>query len=75
MRHAAAGQVRLWVDGQPIEGRLLDCSETGFRLASASGELATGVDVDFVIGSRTGRARVVWNRFTSKHWESGLLIL
>ena len=62
-------------DGRTLEGRLVDRSSTGFRVAYASGELATGCEVDFVIGDQEGRARVVWNRFTSRHWESGLLIL
>ena len=75
IRHPASGQVWLWPDGQHVEGRLLDQSATGFRVAYASGELTTGQDLSFAIGHRQGRARVVWNRFTSQHWESGLVIL
>ena len=75
IRHPANGEVWLRADGHHVEGRLLDRSAAGFRVAYASGELASGQDVEFVIGNQHGRARVVWNRFTSRHWESGLLIL
>lgn len=75
IRHPASGEVWLRTDGGDIHGRLVDRSLTGFRVAYASGELETGCEVDFVIGDQQGRARVVWNRFTSRHWESGLFIL
>ncbi len=75
IRHLASGEVWLRAEGQHVEGRLIDRSSTGFRVAYASGELSTGLEVDFVIGHQEGRARVVWNRFTSRHWESGLVIL
>jgi hypothetical protein len=75
IRYPASGEVWLRPDGRNVEGRLLDRSATGFRVAYASGELEIGAEVDFVIGHQEGRARVVWNRFTRRHWESGLLIL
>ena len=75
IRHPAAGEVWLWMDGRQVEGRLIDRSETGFRVAYASGELTTGQELKFAIGHQQGQARVVWNRFTSQHWESGLVIL
>ena len=75
IRYPAHGEVWLRADGQHVEGRLMDRSSTGFRVAYASGELSTGLEVEFVIGYQKGRARVVWNRFTSQHWESGLVIL
>ena len=75
IRHPAHGDVWLRVEGQHVEGRLMDRSSTGFRVAHASGDFSTGLEVDFVIGNQEGRARVVWNRFTSRHWESGLMIL
>ena len=74
-RHPATADVCLLVEGQLVEGRLIDRSATGFRLAYASGQLETGQEVEFVIGHQTGRARVAWNRFTHQHWESGLLIV
>ena len=75
IRHPAAGEVWLWMEGRQVEGRLIDRSGTGFRVAYASGELTTGQELKFAIGHRQGQARVVWNRFTSQHWESGLVIL
>ena len=75
IRHLASGEVWLRASGRHVEGRLVDRSTTGFRVAYASGELSTGLEVEFVIGDQEGRARVVWNRFTRRHWESGLLIM
>ena len=75
MRHPASGAVWMRVGGREVEGRLVDRGATGFRVAYASGELATGCEVEFMIGDQQGRALVAWNRFTSQHWESGLLIL
>lgn len=75
LRHPASGAVWLRAGTQHVEGRLIDRSGTGFRVAYASGELSTGLEVDFIIGDQQGRARVAWNRFTRRHWESGLLIL
>jgi hypothetical protein len=75
IRYPASGAVWLRIGGRSLEGRLVDRSTTGFRVAYASGDLETGEEVDFVIGHQEGRARVVWNRFTSRHWESGLFIL
>jgi len=74
-RHPASAAVHLDSGGTPVEGRLIDRSATGFRIAYSSGELSTGLEVAFVIGDQQGRARVVWNRFTQRHWESGLLVL
>ena len=75
IRQPASGEVWLRADGGNIEGRLVDRSATGFRVAHGSSELKTGWEVHFTIGNQEGRARVVWNRFTRRHWESGLLIL
>ncbi len=75
LRHAASAAVRLDAGDSQVEGQLIDRSATGFRIAYCSGELSTGLEVDFVIGDQQGRARVVWNRFTQRHWESGLLVL
>ena len=75
LRHPVNGAVWLRASGQDVQGQLIDRSSTGFRVAYASGELCTGLEVEFVIGDQQGRARVAWNRFTRRHWESGLLIL
>lgn len=75
IRQPATGAVWLRSTEGDVEGQLIDRSATGFRVAYASGELSTGLEVDFVIGQQQGRARVAWNRFTRRHWESGLLIL
>ena len=75
IRHSAHGEVWLRAEGQHVEGRLMDRSSTGFRVAHASGELSTGLEMEFVTDHQEGRARVLWNRFTSRHWESGLVIL
>lgn len=74
-RYPATDHVSLRANGLLLEGRLIDRSATGFRIAYASGELETGQVVEFVLGNHSGHARVAWNRFTNHHWESGLLII
>ncbi len=75
LRQPAHGEVWLRAEGLQVDGRLLDRSGLGFRMAYASGELAIGQEVEYLIGEQQGRARVVWNHFTRRHWECGLLMV
>jgi hypothetical protein len=57
-----------------LEGRLVDLSEGGFRMAHASIELIPGMVVKFKHSTATGTARVVWNRILLNRVETGFLI-
>jgi hypothetical protein len=57
-----------------LEGRLVDLSEGGFRMAHASIELTPGLVVKFSHSTATGTARVVWNRILQNRVETGFLI-
>jgi hypothetical protein len=57
-----------------LEGRLVDLSEGGFRMAHASIELIPGMVVKFKHSTATGMARVVWNRILLNRVETGFLI-
>lgn len=78
VRHKAAGSVALRLeDDYPVsfEGRLLDISTSGFRVRHFNAQLRSGQVCDFLLPGTQGRARVVWNRTTPEHIETGFLIL
>ncbi|MBI3697222.1 MAG: hypothetical protein HY238_20600 [Acidobacteria bacterium] len=58
-----------------IEGRLLDYSNGGFRVAHRHSVLRAGQEVRFRHLRAEGKARVVWNRILAQRVESGFLIL
>lgn len=77
-RHKAAGSVtlRLNEDYQvAFEAKLLDISASGFRAEHTNSILRSGQECDFTLPGTRGRARVVWNKITPEHTESGFLIL
>ncbi len=76
-RHKAAGQVsfRLAELQLAFEGRLLDISSSGFRVRHGNSQLRSGQECEFVLPGSKGLARVVWNRITPEHIETGFLIL
>lgn len=59
---------------QHVEGRLVDLSESGFRMAHESTELIPGMVVKFQHAVAKGSARVVWNRILENRVETGFLI-
>jgi hypothetical protein len=76
-RRAADGEVRVWF-GLPrpleIQGRLVDVSSSGFRMAHGYAALEAGQTVEFSHLEATGRARVVWTRIAGARVESGFLV-
>jgi hypothetical protein len=76
-RQSVDGEVILAPSGtRPllIHAHLVDISISGFR-ASHSSALETGAVVRFRHAWATGEAKVVWNRNSGGHWESGFLII
>ena len=60
---------------QQVEGRLVDLSTGGFRMAHSSSDLLRGQVVEFSHAEAKGSARVVWNRILENRIETGFLIL
>jgi hypothetical protein len=58
-----------------IEGRLMDVSPSGFRMAHSHTSLATGQVVDFSHSEASGSARVMWNRILDQRVETGFLVI
>ena len=77
-RREASGAVRIrFADPGPqsIEGRLMDVSASGFRMAHEFPSLAAGQLVEFAHIEARGRARVMWNRILDGRVETGFLII
>ena len=76
-RRSAEGEVRVWF-GQPrpleIQGRLVDVSSSGFRMAHEYTALEAGQMVEFSHPVAKGRARVVWTRIAGSRVETGFLV-
>lgn len=76
-RRAANGTVRVWIEGPgrtEIQGQLMDVSASGFRMSHDFAALESGQVVEFSHFENTGRARVVWNRISGQHVETGFLL-
>jgi hypothetical protein len=76
-RRRASGAVLVRVPGprgKIIEGRLLDMSVSGFRMAHECASLETGQVVEFSHHESAGRARVMWNRIVERSVESGFFV-
>jgi PilZ domain len=58
-----------------IEGRLIDLSPGGFRMAHHFASLAAGQVVEFSHIEAKGRARVIWNRILAERVETGFLVV
>jgi hypothetical protein len=77
-RRPADGQVRVWFTiPRPfeIQGRLVDVSDSGFRMAHEYPALETGQVVEFSHLESSGRARVMWTRISNARVESGFLVV
>jgi len=57
-----------------IQGRLVDVSASGFRMAHDCSALTAGQYVTFAHVEARGRARVVWTRILDDTVESGFLV-
>ena len=58
-----------------IQGRLVDVSASGFRMAHDCSALTAGQYVTFAHVEAKGRARVVWTRILKDSVESGFVLL
>ena len=77
-RRQGSGNVQIrFADPSPlrIEGRLVDVSASGFRMAHQFRSLASGQLVEFSHIEARGHARVVWNRIIEDRVETGFLII
>jgi hypothetical protein len=78
VRHPAEGGVRITFRNpqyQKVEGRLVDVSDSGFRMSHTSRQLMPGQVVEFRHESSGGAARVVWNRIMENAVETGFFVL
>jgi hypothetical protein len=57
-----------------IQGRLVDVSGSGFRMAHDCSALTAGQYVTFAHVEARGRARVVWTRILDDSVESGFVV-
>ena len=57
-----------------IQGRLVDVSASGFRMAHECTVLTAGQYVKFAHVEAKGRARVVWTRIAAEAVESGFVV-
>ena len=76
-RRSGSGTVRVtFTDPEPLEidGRLMDISISGFRMAHDCASLQSGQVVEFAHIEATGRARVMWNRILAGGVETGFLV-
>jgi len=77
-RRAASGLVHVrFTDSKAveIEGRLIDVSPGGFRMAHHFASLASGQMVEFSHFEAKGHARVIWNRILAESVETGFLVV
>ena len=76
-RRAASGTVRVkFTNPEPLEidGKLMDVSVSGFRMAHDFVSLHSGQVVEFAHLEATGRAKVMWNRIMAGGVETGFLV-
>lgn len=77
-RRPAEGGVRVrFADPQAIEiqGRLMDVSTSGFRMAHDYTPLTAGQVVQFSHVEASGEARAVWTRITAESVETGFFVV
>ncbi len=77
-REPAEGEVWFTVEASrslQFQGRLVDCSKSGFRASHSHTSLSTGQRVRFRHTNGEGQALVMWNQILGRHIESGFLIL
>lgn len=77
VRRQAAGAVRVrFSNPQPmeIEGRLMDVSASGFRMAHSCPSITAGQVVEFSHFEATGEAQAMWNRIMEDRVETGFFV-
>jgi len=77
-RRLTDGEVRVkFTDPEPLEidGKLIDVSERGFRMAHDCTALRSGQVVSFAHVEARGRAQVMWTRILVESVESGFLVV
>ena len=77
-RREASGVVQVRFEDSKavqIEGRLMDVSPGGFRMAHHFSSLAAGQVVEFSHVEAQGQARVIWNRIVADRVETGFLVI
>jgi hypothetical protein len=77
-RRPVSGEVRVSFENprhQEIQGRLMDVSVSGFRMAHEFAALEAGQMVEFAHIEAAGRARVVWNRIADARVETGFVVV
>lgn len=75
-RRLARHDVRLRFEGLPdeIPGHFIDESETGFRARHRNLAITGNQEVVFRTSTRSGKARVIWNRILGEEVETGFVI-
>jgi PilZ domain len=77
-RRPVEGEVRVRFENpqvREIQGRLVDLSSSGFRMAHEYAALEAGQVVEFAHIEARGRARVVWNRIADARVETGFVVV
>jgi hypothetical protein len=77
-RRAVDGEVHVRFENpqrREIQGRLVDLSASGFRMAHDYAALEAGQVVEFSHIEAAGRARVVWNRIADARVETGFVVV
>ena len=77
IRHRGQGNVLVRSESpgsRDIQGRLVDVSASGFRMAHDCSALTAGQYVGFAHVEARGRARVVWTRILDGSVESGFVV-
>jgi hypothetical protein len=76
-RHPGTGNVLVRPEApgsRDIQGKLVDVSDSGFRMAHQCAALTAGQYVEFAHVEARGRARVVWTRILNHSVESGFVV-
>lgn len=76
-RHPGSGNVLVRPEApgsRDIQGKLVDVSVSGFRMAHQCAALTAGQYVEFAHVEARGRARVVWTRILEQAVESGFVV-
>ncbi len=77
-RRIATGGVRVkFTDPEPLEidGRLIDVSANGFRMAHDCQSLRSGQVVEFKHVEAAGSAQIMWNRIMAGGVETGFRVV